>query len=288
MDSTTLYVIATPIGHLGDITLRAIEILKIADIILAEDTRRTYRLLSHLGIQKKSMLSYHRFNEYTRIDQLFCQKKECPGKIALVTDAGTPAISDPGQIIVQKAYENGMAVIPIPGASSLSATLSICGIAYQEVRFLGFLPKKKLECQVLISSWHRETALILFYLPGRQIKSILQLMIKEKLFKRPLFIAREMTKYHEEYPLFRDIRAANNWLISNDTHQKGEFTVAFSGKTDLTDVKPDPETIQDIRLLWKAGISRKDITRLLQKKASRNFIYKTIEKFHQQTQEDES
>ena len=191
-----LYVVATPIGHLADITLRAIDTLSHADLIAAEDTRHTRRLLSAHGIETR-LISYHEHNERQRTPELI-QRLEQGECIALVSDAGTPSVSDPGFRLVQAAIEHGIAVIPIPGVSAVMAAVSVSGLPTDAFIFLGFPTRKKNKrMQELRNVSHLPQTLI-FYQSPRRINGFLDELL-EALGDRQAVLAREMTKIHEEF-----------------------------------------------------------------------------------------
>ncbi|MCG3205646.1 MAG: Ribosomal RNA small subunit methyltransferase I [Elusimicrobia bacterium] len=197
MSSTgILYILATPIGNLGDITLRAIETLKNVDVVACEDTRRTEKLLSHLGFRK----SLHRYDEHTHApsSQKIIEWLKMGRSVALVTDAGTPAISDPGSRLVAEVLENQLKVVPIPGASSVSAALSVSGFVGEGYVFLGFLPRKKGPAtRLLQASLGLGKNLVLFESPFR-VADTLQL-IHDVAPQTQVMLAREITKLHEEF-----------------------------------------------------------------------------------------
>lgn len=190
-----LYIVATPIGNLEDITLRAIRTLKEVDYIAAEDTRHSGILLKKYEIDTP-MISFHGYSDDKKLNQLLDLLKE--GKdVALISDAGTPGISDPGYTLTTSAYEQGIKVVPIPGPSAFLTALQASGLPTHQFLYLGFLPVKKGR-QTLLDSLKEEKRTIIFYeSPHRLIKTLAQL--DEKFGDRPLVIARELTKIHEEY-----------------------------------------------------------------------------------------
>lgn len=218
----TLYIVATPIGNLGDITLRAIETLKQADLILAEDTRVSLKLLSHLSISKE-VVSYHQQsddNKKLQILALILQGKN----IALITDAGTPAISDPGGELIQFLLEKepNIKVIPIPGASSLTAALSASGIKANEFLFLGFLPKKG-KTKIWEKIKNLNSTAVFFESPHRIIKTLEE--IKNNFGDIKICVARELTKIHET--IYRGT-VSEVILSLNSGVIKGEIVVILS------------------------------------------------------------
>jgi 16S rRNA (cytidine1402-2'-O)-methyltransferase len=191
-----LYVVATPIGNLEDITLRALRILKEVDLIACEDTRQTLKLLSHFDIRKR-LVSYHEHNEITQAAELVIELEQ-GAKIALVSDAGTPAISDPGHRLVSLALRHGICVVPIPGASAFVAVLAASGMPIDQFSFVGFLPSRQSERRTALRSLAGESrTLILYEAPHRLLDSLEDVL--EILGNRPAVIAREVTKVYEEF-----------------------------------------------------------------------------------------
>ena len=191
-----LYLVATPIGNLEDITLRAIRILKEADIIACEDTRQTQKLLQHYGIRKE-MVSYHEHNELTRSPELAIELEQ-GAKIALVSDAGTPGISDPGHRLVTLCLRHHIPVVPIPGPSALVAALAASGLPTEEFLFIGFLPPRAGARRKALDALKAESRTLIFYeAPHRVVETLAD--ATEILGPRPAVIAREVTKIHEEF-----------------------------------------------------------------------------------------
>jgi len=192
----TLYVVATPIGNLEDITLRALRVLREVDLIACEDTRHTAKLLTHFGIHKRTT-SYHDHNE-ARKAAVLVDHLEAGQNVALVTDAGTPCLSDPGYTVVHLAREKGISVIPIPGPCSFIAALSVSGQSSDEFTFLGFLPSRKGARAKFLDSLKSELRTLIFLeSPERILETLADL--SEILGDRPLTVARELTKVHEEF-----------------------------------------------------------------------------------------
>lgn len=192
----TLYVVATPLGNLDDITLRAIKTLQKSEAIACEDTRRASILLRHLDITGKQLVSYHDYNEQSAINRISRMLAEGLD-VSLITDAGTPAISDPGFLMVRTLRESGFAVIPIPGPSALTAALSVCPLPVSSFFFAGFLPHKKGRKSRLEYLSSLGTTFVLYESPYR-IRKLLDELARQ-MPDADLFIAREMTKIHEEY-----------------------------------------------------------------------------------------
>ncbi|MCR5624925.1 MAG: 16S rRNA (cytidine(1402)-2'-O)-methyltransferase [Lachnospiraceae bacterium] len=221
----TLYICATPIGNLEDITLRVLRILKEADLIAAEDTRNTLRLLNHFEI-KNTLTSYHEFNKYDKADELVGLLLE--GKsIALVTDAGTPAISDPGEVIVRKAIENGIPVTSLPGACALIDALTISGQPTRRFAFEAFLPRDKKERTRVLTELKNETRTIIIYEAPHHLKNTLKDLF-ESLGDREISLCRELTKIHEERLIFKLSEAINYY---NENDPRGEYVLVIRGKS---------------------------------------------------------
>jgi len=195
--SGTLYVVATPIGNLEDISYRAVRVLKEADLIACEDTRHTAKLLHHYGIDKPT-ISYHEHNEAARAEELVA-KLELGLNVAQVSDAGMPGISDPGYRVIKLAIERGVPVVPIPGASALVAALAASGLPTDSFQFLGFLPAKSGQRRTMLESVrHAQQTTVVYEAPHRiadTMKDIVELLGAE----RPVVLARELTKVHEEF-----------------------------------------------------------------------------------------
>lgn len=191
-----LYLVATPIGNLEDITLRALRALKQADLIACEDTRHTQKLLNHYEIRKRT-ISYHEHNEHTRASELV-KEMESGATVALVSDAGTPTISDPGQRLVTQCIEHGIDVIPVPGASAMLSALAAAGVSTDQFLFVGFLPARQGERRKALSSLATETCTLIFYEAPHRVADMLA-DAAEILGPRPAALARELTKVHEEF-----------------------------------------------------------------------------------------
>ncbi len=226
----TLYVVATPIGNLEDITLRAIRILKEADLIAAEDTRHTRKLLTHFSISTPT-ISYYKEKEQERTAVIIGKLHEGLN-VALVSDAGTPGISDPGSILVQNALTEDIRVEPIPGPSSLTAALSVAGIHDNTFVFLGFAPSRKKQRQDLLLSLSQEKKHLVFFEAPHRLHSFLQDCLAI-LGDRQLFWCRELTKIHEE--LTRDSLSA---VIAQckDKKIKGESVFIIAGASDASEI----------------------------------------------------
>ena len=257
----TLYVVATPIGNLDDITLRALKVLKAVELVAAEDTRRTGNLLRHYGIET-SVLSVHEHNERARIDRIV-GLLERGGSVALVTDAGTPAVSDPGAALVSAIRDAGFRVEPIPGASAIAAAFSASGVRSDGFTFLAFPPIRAKDRKFWISSLEaaaRARAVIFFEAPHRLLKTLDELSI---LVDRPIMVARELTKLHEELAW-----GTPSDLIERFKTPKGEFTVVVP-PADLSQKAVNPPSDGEIAVLFGqitdsvATASKKDAARLV-------------------------
>ncbi|AMM39858.1 protein belonging to Uncharacterized protein family UPF0011 [Candidatus Desulfofervidus auxilii] len=223
-ESGTLYVIATPIGNLEDITLRALRILKTVDLIVAEDTRKTRKLLSHYGI-KRPMLSYREENKEKQGKKILELLKK--GKnVAIVSDAGTPCISDPGVHLVNLSFQMGIKIVPLPGPSALITALSVCGLPIQPFVFLGFLPQRPNRRKKLLLRLKETPYAIVFYDSPYRFKKTLEILA-EIFPQREIVIARELTKFHEEIVRGKTIELWPQW---REREVKGEITVIVAGK----------------------------------------------------------
>ena len=217
----TLYIVSTPIGNLGDITLRALEILKKSDIILCEDTRHSLKLLNHFKIKKK-LISYHKFNEKRQLNPIIEHIKE--GKIlSLISDAGTPLLSDPGKTLVNECIHRKIKITPVPGVSSITTAMSVSGFD-DKFLFYGFLPKKEKELNKILKELSINEFSIVFFIPSLKIDFYLN---KFKIYfkNRKLMIAKELTKLHEEI-FFENIQNIKNLKKS----LKGELTLVVSNR----------------------------------------------------------
>lgn len=219
----TLYIVATPIGNLEDITLRAIRILKEVDVIACEDTRHTSKLLHHFEIQT-TCTSYFEHNKLTKGDFLIRQLLE--GKnIALVSDAGTPAISDPGYNLVRDAIEKGISVIPIPGPSAAIAALACSGLPTDQFLFAGFLPQKEGKKKKFLESLKSEEGTLIFYESPFRVRKTLKLMV-EVFGDRHAVLAHELTKIHESF-----LRGLLSELAGREFVEKGEWVILVGGSS---------------------------------------------------------
>jgi len=248
----TLYLVATPIGNLEDITFRAVRILGEVDLIACEDTRQTRKLLEHLGI-RKPLISYHEHNEAARTPELV-NKLEHGADIALVSDAGTPLVSDPGYLLVKAAVENGIPVEPVPGASAVLTALAASGLPTDSFHFAGFLPPRgSRRRQALDQIREMKTTVIVYEAPHRILKTLDDL--RETLGDRPIVAAREMTKRHEEF--LRGTAASIRDALAGRGPVKGEFTVLIGKPGSSAPQMPDAGTIRaTVESRLRDGVAR--------------------------------
>lgn len=268
-----LYLVATPIGNLEDITFRAINILKEVDIIAAEDTRHTLKLLNHYEISKP-LISYHRHNEEVKSEILINKLLE-GDNIALVTDAGTPGISDPGEEVVKEAIKNNIEVIPIPGACALVNALIASGLNTREFLFLGFLPlNKKNRDNALNKIKKAKSTVILYEAPHKLIKTLQDLL--KNVGDINCVLAREITKIHEEF-----IRGNISNLLEQIQEPKGEHVILLDlnnleNENDSED-EISKKTVEEQYKIYKAqGMNKKEIIKQIAKNKNvpKNEIYK--------------
>ena len=264
-----LYLVATPIGNLEDITLRALKVLEKVDVIAAEDTRHTLKLLNFYAITKP-LISYHRHNEEVKSDVLIDKLKNGEN-IALVTDAGTPGISDTGEEIVKKAIENNIEIIPIPGACALINALICSGFNTKEFIFYGFLPiNKKLRTKKLNEISKQNKTIILYEAPHKLLKTLNDIL--ENIGDINCILAKEITKIHEEY-----IRGKISELISRKEEIKGEYVILL----DLNDNEQEDCSKKEMPLeeqyeyYEKKGLEKKEIIKQIAKdrNTNKNEIY---------------
>ena len=265
-----LYLVATPIGNLDDITLRAIKVLEEADLIAAEDTRHTLKLLNHLNISKP-MISYHRHNEEFRCNFLIKELKE--GKnIALVSDAGTPGISDPGEEIVKACIGENIKIIPIPGACAMINALITSGISTKEFCFFGFLPLNKKNRKEKLEEIKNINKTIILYEAPHKIKTTLE-DLKDILDKnRKVVLAREITKIHEEF-----IRGNIDTILEKADNLKGEMVLIIEGNLEEKENELNNLSLDEhYNYYEKQGFSKKDIIKKIAKdrNVNKNEIYK--------------
>jgi len=225
----TLYIVATPIGNLEDISARAIAVLKQVDLIAAEDTRHSKRLLQHFAIATP-LTSYHDFSSDSEVKKLL-DELVIGRSLALISDAGTPLISDPGYRLVEMARSRGIAVIPVPGASAVIAALSVAGIPSDRFYFEGFLPAKSTQRCKRLAALADETSTLVFYESPHRIVACLNDMaaVIAEPDKRKVFVARELTKKFESHFLGSVLEAAR-WIASDENNSRGEFVLVLEGR----------------------------------------------------------
>ena len=250
-----LYVVATPIGNLGDITLRAIEVLKNSDYILCEDTRVSKKLLERYSIKSK-LISNHKFNESKNVNKIIEILKN-NNIVSMISDAGTPGISDPGSILVKQCVSNNITVYPVPGPSAITAAVSISGFS-EKYFFYGFFPQKKKEINNDLKTLSNLDCSIVFFISPKKINTAIDYM---KIFfsDRKILICREISKFYEEY-----LRVNVRDISSIQIISKGEFTIVLSekGSTKNTSNNLSESDKKNIKMMIKT-LSIKDITKLI-------------------------
>ena len=235
-----LYLCATPIGNLGDISERVLDALRSVDVIAAEDTRQTIKLLNHFDI-KKQMVAYHEHNRY-EMTPVLVGRLMAGEDIAVVTDAGTPAISDPGEDLVRACYEAGVKVTSLPGATAFTTALTLSGMDARRFTFEGFLPQDKKDQRLVLDRLKDATVTTIFYeAPHRLVKTLK--LISGEIEGRRIFICKELTKKHEWYMMFDSVSAAAEYF-SEKEEPRGEFVFVIEGL--------DPEVIaEQDRIRWE-------------------------------------
>ena len=262
-----LYLVSTPIGNMEDITFRALNVLKKSNIILCEDTRRSGKLLSYFQIKNK-LLPYHKFNE-NKISNKVIDNIKQNKIVSLISDAGTPTISDPGMILVNKCIEGNLSIHPIPGSSAVTSAVSVCGFNNQYL-FYGFLTKKEKELDKTLNNLCNLNYSIVFFIPGTKINFYIS-KFKNYFFDRKILIAKEMTKIHEDF--IRGKVASIKVLSEN---LKGEFTVVISEKNKEKNIQKEiNESVKiEIKKMLKK-YSHKDVVEFITKKEdlSKKIVY---------------
>jgi 16S rRNA (cytidine1402-2'-O)-methyltransferase len=270
----TLYVVATPLGNLADLSQRAAEVLRSVPVVAAEDTRRTRGLLTHLGAAP-TMLSFHAHSDEHRIESLLDILRS--GRdVALVSDAGTPVVSDPGVDLVSFARSAGMAVVPIPGPSAVATALSASGLPADRYLFLGFIPRKGRERNRLLSRAATEVWSVVFYEAPPRLVPLLEDLIPFAGADRPAVVARELTKLHEE------VRSGTlGELVEHFTAipPRGELTVILQGTgTPLPPPDRTEDAVEQATSLLAEGLTRREVVRRLTESMGlpRNEVYKLV------------
>jgi len=261
-----LYLVSTPIGNMEDVTLRALNVLKKSDIILCEDTRRSGKLLSQFNIKSK-LLSYHKFNE-KKISEVIINKLKRNNIISLISDAGTPTISDPGMILINKCINENINIYPIPGPSAVTSAISVTGFSDQYI-FYGFLTKKENELNNVLNNLSDLNYSIIFFVPAKKINFYLE-QFKKYFFGRNIMIAKEMTKIHENF-----IRGKVETISNLPEGFKGELTVVISEKKEEKKIRKEiTESVRmEIGKMLKK-YSLKDVVEFISKKE--NLQKKTV------------
>jgi len=270
----TLFVVATPLGNLGDLSARASEILRTVPVVAAEDTRRTRGLLTHLGAAPQ-LLSYHAHSEDRRLESLL-QILHDGRDVALVSDAGTPAVSDPGSDLVAAARESGIVVVPIAGPSAVATALSAAGFRGDRYLFLGFVPRKGGERARLLSRAAAEEWSVVFFEAPPRLSALLADLVKVAGGERRAVVARELTKLHEEFRLGPLKELASYY---SEHPPRGELTVVLEG-TGMPAEPPDrtEDAREQAALLLAEGLTRREVVRRLSDTLglSRNDAYRLV------------
>ncbi len=274
MEKGTLYLVATPIGNLEDITIRALNTLKEVDIVLAEDTRKTLKLLNHFEISKK-LISFYRHNEGIKIDYVLSLLEE--GKnLAVVSDAGTPGISDPGEDLVKACIENNIKIVPIPGAVAFIQGLITSGFDTTRFVFEGFLPVNKRGRKERLSMLEKEDRTMIFYEAPHKLKYTIKDLRNTFGDERKIVLARELTKIHEEF-LRMTLKEADKYYEEADI--KGEFVVLVEGKELNEEEKYSDEPTKDLMDKYlKQGLDKKEAMKkvAMEKGIKKSEVYKEL------------
>jgi len=269
---SALYIVATPIGNLGDMTFRAVEILKQVDLIAAEDTRQTQKLLQHYQIKNK-LISLHEHNE-KQATQKILACLAAKQAVALVSDAGTPLISDPGESVVAAVWQTGGRVIPIPGPCAAITALSAAGLATSEFSFVGFLPAKGAQRKKMLANLQQETRTLIFYEAPHRIRDFLELASENFGQERMAVLARELTKQFETIrraPL-KELMA---FVAQDENQTKGEFVVLIAGNSAIEKNTLPTKTPQEILQLMLQELPLKQAVALTAQitNAKKNELY---------------
>lgn len=268
MGSGTLYVVATPVGNLGDITLRALDVLKSVDAVVCEDTRHTRKLLARHEIHAR-LESHFSGNEERKIP-ILVESLSAGKNLALVSDAGTPAVSDPGYLLVRACRKAGIPVVPIPGPSAMTAALSVSGLPSASVRFLGFPPRKASARASLLETLAGDSSALVFYEAPRRVRSFLG-QARDALQGRELFVAREMTKVFETFYMDPE---------PEKLPEKGEYVIVFGPpRTPEGSIEMKPEDLaKEVEALVLSGTSPQEALRRVARRAgiSRREAYNVV------------
>jgi len=250
-----LYIIATPIGNLEDISIRAKNLLEKVELVAAEDTRQTSKLFKLLGIRYKEIVAYHDHNEAEQSQAIVNRMLASDIDVALVSDAGTPCISDPGYRLVRAAHEAGIKVHPIPGASAFISLVSASGLASNRLLFEGFLPVKQMQLEKQIKSWKSLGASIVFFESARRVARTMEVL--QTIYPQSrIAIGRELTKMYEEIVQL-DISAANEW-IRNHNSLKGELVLMLE-LGEVSDELDDEQITAMAEKMFHDGMKHKDV-----------------------------
>lgn len=238
---TALYVVATPIGNLGDITLRALDVLTQADVVAAEDPRNTAHLLKHHGIHAQQLVAVHQHNERGAAEKIVAQLRNGLS-VAFVSDAGTPGISDPGTLLVQAVQSAGLRVIPIPGANAAITALSASGLNHPHFLFYGFLPNRSAARRTVLQTLQNHTHTLVFYEAPHRIVECVRDLCDVLGGERQIVLARELTKLFETTHACA-LHEAEAWLLSDSNHQRGEFVILVAAAEQLPGVSQEARRV---------------------------------------------
>ena len=274
--SGKLYLVPTPIGNLKDITLRALEVLKSVDIIACEDTRQSLKLLNHFGI-RKTLISYHKHNENGKSEDIIKELKE-DKNVAIISDAGTPGVSDPGVVIVKKCIAEGLSFEVLPGATAITTALVYSGLDTTKFIFRGFLPRENKERRPVIEELLERKESLIFYEAPHRLKNTLEFLY-ESFGDRNISICRELTKLHEEIIRLKLSEAIEYYSENNP---RGEYVLVLEGKSEAAIEEEEMEkwsnlTIEEhIKKYITEGLTKKDAIKKVSKdrKMTKSEIYK--------------
>ncbi|MGZ4122821.1 MAG: 16S rRNA (cytidine(1402)-2'-O)-methyltransferase [Tumebacillaceae bacterium] len=266
-DTGTLYLVATPIGNLEDMTYRAIETLKKVAVIAAEDTRQTRKLTTHFGIEGPRLISYHEHNKHSKEEAILSLLREGQD-VALVSDAGTPGISDPGADIVRAAVEEGLAVVPIPGAVAGISALIASGLPTDRFTFVGFLPREKKQRREELERWKRRRETLIFYEAPHRVEETVKAML-ESFGDRTIVFGRELTKRYEQFSRGK-ISESLEWF--SQEKPRGEFVLILEGNQGELE-EDDAESAwwealslsEHVEKIVETGVSKKEAVKIVAK-----------------------
>ena len=247
----TLYIVSTPLGNLEDVTLRALRILKEVDLIAAEDTRHSLKFLNHFGI-KKPLISYWGEKEKVRAEETLQRLKDGQS-VALISDAGTPGISDPGTLLIRKAIEEGISVVPVPGPSAVITALSLSGFSTEEFTFIGFLPAKQMQRRKILERLSLEQRTLVFYEAPHRIRDTIS-DFADVVGDRNIVVIKELTKFYEE--VLRGTVPDVLVRLEQSTIA-GEYVIVLEGRPEAETLSMD-DALAEVRQLMRKGLGRKD------------------------------